>query len=642
MMRMIFGCVLVLAHGYISLAAEPPAASPSAGSATPAASPAAGSAALERRLASEAAIQAALEQQRDFEAVEKPLTEFLDELERDLGIDISLHAISLEDEGLDCDTPVTIDLTGQTVRTALETVLDPLGLTHIVDGEVLLVATKAYDKERLLVRVYDVADLVLQDVDDPQSEADYDTLCEAITKAVDPSSWDMVGGSGSIAPFNAAGINALVVSQTRAVHGEIELLLTRLRRIRRADTRKAAPLAQGVAPGTEDAGPAPPSGPLPPNADRDSLRAPQTLLACALYAKTAASESGRNFLVSPYSVYHALSMAAAGAKGKTASELAHVLQGELPPERFHEAMAAQAQELPLGLFQGQQLRLANRLWAQRGQAPFVDDYLRITRTHYGAELAVVDFADDAARKAINSWIEDQTSGRIREMFAAAAFDASPRLVLTNAIYFQGLWRQSFPETNTEPRAFHTPTEEIQALTMHMEDPKAEYVRLDGLELLTKRYRGSLAMTVLLPEDGTDFSKFERSLTAENLHTWLASRTQPHVQIFLPRFKHETSLDLQPILAKLGIKRVFTAGQADLTGICPDGDLFLSGWKHRATIEVDEKGTVAAAATAVGGFGGPREPAKTPVFRADRPFVFLIRDLRTETILFIGRVLHPAK
>jgi serpin B len=339
-----------------------------------------------------------------------------------------------------------------------------------------------------------------------------------------------------------------------------------------------------------------------------------------------------------------MSMVAAGAKGETAAELARALHGDLPPLRLHPAMAAQAQELPLGTFQGQQLRLANRLWAQRADKLPLDDFLRTTRTHYGAELAIADLADDATRKSINAWVEEQTSGKIRDLFAPGAIDRDTRLVVANALYFQGLWREPFLEHDTKGRTFKTPTGEIETPTMSLEDEEAEYVKLESLELLTKKYRGNLAMTVLLPKAGTDLAEFERSLTADNLKQWLAARTRPHVQIFLPKFKHETSLDLEPVLAGLGVRKAFTAGQADLTGIRDDGELFLFNWRHRATIEVDEKGTVAAAASGGGGgffFGGVPEKPRVPIFRADRPFVFLIRDLRTDTILFVGRVVNPA-
>ena len=603
---------------------------------------------LAREKECELKIRTALAKRKDFNEVEKPLAQLVEELQKELKINVHLDIKGLEDEAIDSQKLLSLKATDLTYESALNLLLEPELLTYTIRDEALYITTKSKSYDLIEVRVHEVADLVLIDLDDPREGADYQGLIDIITSTVSPDTWDTVGGRGSVREFRAAGIEVLVFAQTRKVHEQTEMLLAKLRQARKGNSRKGPQFNQTNTPNFQNLAnadptknePQPPSGPLPKNEDRDALRGPQIQLACNLYQQAAAKKTG-NLMISPYSVANALGMLSAGAKGETAKEIAQALHVELPAERLHPAMAALAAQLPLGEFQGQQLRLANRLWAQAGDTPIEPAFLDITKTHYLASITQANFSDDSTRQAINAWTEQQTNGKIRELFAPGSLGHDTRLALVNTLYFRGRWQTPFDKAFTKPLPFHTLGKSVNVPTMWLKDNEAQYARLDGLRLLTKSYGGSLALTVLLPDAETEFATFERSLTAENLTQWLAAPRHSPVEISLPKFKFETDLELKPLLASLGVKLAFQIDQADLSGIQADGQLYLDAWKHKTVIELDETGTVAAAATGGGAFGGAFGPNKTPSFRADRPFIFLIHDLRTGTLLFLGRVVDPS-
>src|SRR5262249_26235643 len=288
---------------------------------------------------------------------------------------------------------------------------------------------------------------------------------------------------------------------------------------------------------------------------------------------------------------------------------------------------------------GYQLSTANRLWGQKGHG-FKPDFLKLTRDHYGAGLEEVDFVGDteAARKTINAWVEKETRAKIRELLKPGVLDVDTRLVLTNAIYFKGDWVSQFKKDRTrEAPFFLADGKQVQAPLMHQSgkfrgagDPD-----LQALELPSAGKE--LSMLVMLPRKADGLAELEKSLTADKVNGVIGRlRDVPFEEVVLPRFKTTSAFSLRGELEKLGMADAFRGG-ADFSGLS-DGRLYIKAVVHKAFVEATEEGTEAAAATAVvlGGDGA------LPHFRADHPFVFLIRDNRTGAILFLGRVTDPTK
>jgi serpin B len=367
--------------------------------------------------------------------------------------------------------------------------------------------------------------------------------------------------------------------------------------------------------------------------------------ALALYGQLR-SQSG-NLFFSPESVSTALAMTYAGARGETAAEMATTLRFALPPERLHPAMGA----LLAGLnapHDAYQLRVANALWAEQDYK-FLDAFLKLTGSDYGAGFNRVDFegAGEAARLTINHWIEQKTDNKIKDLLKPGMVSPATRLVLTDAIYFKADWQAQFQKTQTEDEDFHlSATQTVKAPLMHR---AGSYKYFDGgtFQILEMPYRtGELSMIVFLPKDMDGLPGFEQSLTALNVRQWLSQlRPVPRVIVTFPKFKVTEQLELGSTLGAMGMPSAFARSAADFSGMTGNRELFLSAVIHKAFIDVNEAGTEAAAATAavmVGMAMRAPDPLPPPEFRADHPFVFLIRDNRSGGILFMGRVSDPTK
>lgn len=362
--------------------------------------------------------------------------------------------------------------------------------------------------------------------------------------------------------------------------------------------------------------------------------------AAALYARL--REQDGNLFFSPFSVHQALALALAGARGETAKQMQAALGLRADASRRKAALAA----LNLSLLEassgeGAELTTASALWGQEGY-PFLDGFLGDARQYFGAGLETVDFggAPDAALERINGWVSRQTRGRIEKILQREHIRPLTRLVLTNAIYFLGRWDSEFEKRRTRPAAFRlSDGTEVQAPTMH-QSSDVRVIEADGARSLVLPYAGGrLAMVVVLPEKGRPLSWLEERLTPERLASWTSGGSKAETAVALPRFTMRFAARLEPALQDLGMTDAFSDEKADFTGVTdhPEG-LFLSDVLHKAFVRVDEKGTEAAAVTAVPmeGKGMPRS------FRADRPFLFLIRDSRTGAVLFLGRCADPTR
>jgi serpin B len=347
-----------------------------------------------------------------------------------------------------------------------------------------------------------------------------------------------------------------------------------------------------------------------------------------------------NLFFSPYSISTALAMTYAGARGNTEVEMAQTLHFQLPPERLHETFAALERNLNAVQEKGDVLlSVANALWPQVGYA-FLASYLDLVKRFYGVSITPLDFVHDAeaARVQINGWVEEETGEKIKDLIPPGLLDELTTLVLTNAIYFKGNWASQFDTKKTKESPFWLATKRAVDVPMMTQKRSFGYRAFGDLQVLELPYVGDdLAMILLLPRTVDGLSALEDALSVKNLAKWTAHLWPQEVEVFLPRFKATSAFKLGGTLVEMGMRDAF--GAADFSGMTGGRDLFISDVLHKAFVDVNEEGTEAAAATAVimrtMALGmGP------PVFKADHPFIFLIRDNFSGSVLFLGRVMDP--
>jgi serpin B len=363
---------------------------------------------------------------------------------------------------------------------------------------------------------------------------------------------------------------------------------------------------------------------------------------------TEAQGEGANLFYSPYSISVALAMTYAGAEGGTEREMAEALHFTLPEAQLHPAFNALALALAArgegaeGQDDGGfRLHVVNALWGQRGYE-FLQAFLDTLAKHYGAGLRLLDFktAPEEARVTINDWVSEQTEGKIEDLIPPGAIDPLTRLVLTNAIYFNAAWAAPFKAERTEDGAFHRLDGEQVTVPMMHQTASFGYAEGRGYQAVELPYDGhELSMVILLPDAGR-FMEVEGALDAQTIPGVFDALRERRVALTMPKFKVESSFSLVDALKALGMPSAFS-DTADFSGMDGTRDLFITDVLHKAFVDVDEEGTEAAAATAViVGLKAvmPEEPMEMVV---DRPFIFLIRDIKTGTVLFVGRVMDPA-
>ena len=359
-----------------------------------------------------------------------------------------------------------------------------------------------------------------------------------------------------------------------------------------------------------------------------------------LYERLSRQEGSLFF--SPYSLSAALAMTYAGARGETQRQMVKTLHFTAQAELIHASFKALAESVrQAAQSQGISLRLANSLWPQV-QHPFREDFLALLGNAYAAQAEAVDYIGDYedARKRINAWVEAQTGGMIPELLTQGILDDLTRLTLVNAIYFKGLWAHPFDPANTSEVPFWlTPRESVPAQMMH-QTRSLRYAEADGNQLVELPYAGErLAMVALLPQKADRLDDMERRLP-DRLERWLASLAPRQVSLALPRFRLDCAFRLDEALQSLGMKDAFSEHKANFAGMDGHADwLYIAAVVHQAVIEVNEQGSEAAAATAV--VLAQRAMPQMPVeVRLDRPFLMLIWDKETQSILFLGRVNKP--
>jgi serpin B len=351
---------------------------------------------------------------------------------------------------------------------------------------------------------------------------------------------------------------------------------------------------------------------------------------------------GANLILSPFNIATALSMALAGARGQTAEEIQSVLHVHYDSTYDSSLGALLSGLTESGNNAGSQLHTANGLWVQKGFAirPAFESTLA---NNYHAPLTPLDFLanPEGSRAQINRWTEEHTQGKIQNLLAAGSLDARTRLVLTSAIYFYGKWDGPFVTSRTQPAPFTLGDGATAQANFMNQTSHFGYTETASAQILEMRYAGTgIAFDVLLPKSATGLPGMEKSLTVESLTAWLGDLTNRNVQVSLPKFRAESEFSLRKVLSTMGMPLAFT-DKADFSGIDPQRGLAISEVVHKAFVDVTEQGTEAAAATGIAMRAtAMRMPEPAVVFRADHPFLFLIRDTRTGVVLFIGRLINP--
>jgi serpin B len=376
-----------------------------------------------------------------------------------------------------------------------------------------------------------------------------------------------------------------------------------------------------------------------PGAD-SRIKPAMNAFATASYKQLMAGDA--NLILSPFNIATALSMALAGARGQTALEIQTVLRLHYDPSYDSALGALLADLVKAGNTGANELRAANALWAQRGFTiqPAFENTLA---NNYHAPLTPLDFIanPEAARARINRWTEEQTKEKIKNLLPPGSLDAHTRLVLTSAIYFYGEWQDPFVASSTKAAPFTLPGGATAEANFMNQTAHFGYAETPSAQVLEMRYAGTeFAFDILLPKSPTGLPALEKSLTPENLTGWLAALATRNVQLSLPKFRAESEFSLRKALSTMGMPTAFT-DKADFSGIDPIRGLAISEVVHKAFVDVSERGTEAAAATGITMRTlAMRAPEQAVVFRADHPFIFLIRDTRTGVVLFIGRLTNP--
>ncbi len=400
------------------------------------------------------------------------------------------------------------------------------------------------------------------------------------------------------------------------------------------------PTPTGEEPVTHSDEPRLPSNATP--AELAELAAGNSVFALQLF-QALNSRSG-NIFFSPYSISAALAMTYAGARSETEQQMAETLRFTLAQDRLHPTF--NALDTNLMAAEGEdafQLNVANAIWGQQG-FQFLPEFLDTLAQNYGAGLRPLDFVGDTegARVTINDWVSEETEEKIQDLIPQGALSSDTRLVLSNAIYFNGKWVLAFDPNNTHDQPFYLLDGSQVELPMMSEMDQYRYTAGDAYQAIELPYRDSeMSMLLVLPALDR-YDEIEATFSAEMLDTILTNLAYRQVQFSLPKFGFESEFSLEQILGEMGMPAAFGSG-ADFSGMTGGRDLFISKVLHKAFVAVDEEGTEAAAATAVVMELTSAMPEEDPVvMKLDHPFLFLIRDNATGTILFAGRVLDPSQ
>ena len=371
----------------------------------------------------------------------------------------------------------------------------------------------------------------------------------------------------------------------------------------------------------------------------DDIVSANNRFAVDLYRQLRKNDENGNLFFSPYSISVALTIAFEGARGNTAEEMRSVLHTPKNEDirqpnhaRLYNELNAKDRNLTLST--------ANALWMHEDYS-FLGKYISTIQTYYGAGLAELDFfnENEESRQIINSWVENETNSKIKELIPRDQLDKLTKLLITNAIYFQGNWVTQFDPEDTRNGIFTTLTGEKVAIPMMRLEGEVtfNYTRTNTAEILEMPYDGEdLSMLIILPHDDNP-STLEASLTADNISTWRGQMHERDIDVVLPKFKLETEYKLNDAMEEMGMPTAFS-NKADFSGMGGAKNLKISSVRHKAFIEVNEKGTEAAAAT----YFEVIFVSVPPMFVVDHSFIFVIQHQETGIILFMGLMGDPSE
>ncbi|MHA1254330.1 MAG: serpin family protein [Promethearchaeota archaeon] len=384
------------------------------------------------------------------------------------------------------------------------------------------------------------------------------------------------------------------------------------------------------------------------NLKEEELIKATSTFAIELYSQL--RETEKNLFFSPFSIFTALAMVYAGARGSTAKQMEQTLHIPLEQHQFHMTLKKLLRILRSDESNKDTiLSIANLMCVKEGY-DLLEKFLWTIEDNYDAPIWKLDFSLDVETCAkINAWVSEQTRGKIKNIIDA--IHPEMRIILINAIYFKGEWEKTFDKKYTKDERFTLINGEKLLVPMMHQTNNFSYLEDDQFQILEMPYKGNLifgtreqvSMVVFLPKRFNSGSELDSILDIQKIEDYLSRLREQYAQkvkAFFPRFTINLSYTLTKFLSNLGITEAFTTN-ADFSGISKEPDIFVSDVIHKAFVEVNEKGTEAAAVTAlrvVGASIGPRK--EPPIFRADHPFLFLIQDSQTKTILFIGKLMNP--
>ncbi|XP_055480359.1 antithrombin-III [Psammomys obesus] len=355
-----------------------------------------------------------------------------------------------------------------------------------------------------------------------------------------------------------------------------------------------------------------------------------------------------NIFLSPLSISTAFAMTKLGACNNTLKQLMEVFKFDTISEKTSDQIHFFFAKLNCRLYRkankSSNLVSANRLFGDKSLT-FNETYQDISEIVYGAKLQPLDFKENSeqSRLTINSWVANKTEGRIKDVIPQGAIDELTALVLVNTIYFKGLWKSKFSPENTRKEQFYKADGQSCQVPMMYQEGKFRYRRVaEGTQVLELPFKGDdITMVLILPKAEKSLAKVERELSPELLQEWLDELSEVLLVVHMPRFRTEDSFSLKEQLQDMGLVDLFSPEKSQLPGIVTEGrdDLYVSDAFHKAFLEVNEEGSEAAASTSVVIAGRSLNPNRV-TFKANRPFLVLIREVALNTIIFMGRVANP--
>jgi serine protease inhibitor len=356
-----------------------------------------------------------------------------------------------------------------------------------------------------------------------------------------------------------------------------------------------------------------------------------------LFASVNKSEAGNSMFISPVSVSMALGMTLNGANGTTRAAMMQTLEFGGMSQADINASYKSLITLLAGLDPKVTVQIANSIW-HRPELIVEQQFKDANRIHFNAEVNSLNFSDPNAPNIINAWVSRSTNGKI-EKIVPSSIPSEIVMYLINAIYFNGAWTESFATSATMDDLFTRSNGSKAACRMMYKKAKLDYSSAAGIQVVDLPYgNAGFSMTILLPAAGTNIDDFSNALTPQIWNSSISGLASREIELYLPKFKFEYDKTLNGMLKSMGMSVAFSTTDADFTNIDRRGQLYISEVKHKTYVQVDEEGTTAAAVTSVG--IGATSIGQNTVMRIDRPFVFVIRERHSGTILFIGKIVEP--